>query len=325
MIKATLTRKHFKNYLYLIVNFKSVFLSITILFGIQRANSQEIIKHLNPNLIVVADDLNFRSEANTSSNIISKLKRGEHLTLKNVVQSENNHYNLFWGFERHWVKVVRESTGAVGFVYGDFVSNQNAAFFKNQDCSKIQNGNWYGLYHSNGEVFMVRVNPKIETSLDGYNFISSDSTKYQFYICSNTRLREGKIDGTILTKKEKYITVNSKYPLIRIEENQFDLVGTGTVELRNGYLGISDKELIFLKTEIQNGNKKYYEQNLTKSIIGYGEVGYKIEFVGDLNRDGVPELILSEADNRSGTLYYFLSNEKGELELQSLTWSYSKC
>ncbi|MCP3932643.1 MAG: hypothetical protein GY705_26535 [Bacteroidetes bacterium] len=71
--------------------------------------------------------------------------------------------------------------------------------------------------------------------------------------------------------------------------------------------------------------RKYSTQDISENFIKFGEIGYSVEFAGDLNRDGVPELIIYEGDaNKSTAVYYFKSNPKGEIELQSITWIYMK-
>jgi hypothetical protein len=304
---------------------KKLIIAIIILFQVLEVSSQEIIKHMNSNLIVVADDLNFRENDDTNSKVIAKLNRGEILTLLEVVKSKDMVNNLFLGFEGKWLKVARMSTGKIGYVHGDYVRNQNAIYRKNQDCSKIQNGFWYGVYNDKGRLYMSFANPRIKKSLDGYSCITTDSSKFQYYICSSTKLDTGIIEGNIFNKKNEYLKINSKISLVRINQNQYDIVCAGTAQLKEGSLNRINEEIYFLRTEIDGGNRQYYEQNLSNVILKYGEVGYKVEFAADLNGDGVPELIISEGDNRSGSLYYFLSNSQGNLELQSITWTFSKC
>lgn len=302
-----------------------LFFLVFIFFDV---SGQEIIKHLSPNLVVVADDLNFRKTSSTNSPILGKLHKGEKLTLLGIVESEDGSNDVFFGFDGRWLKVRNATTGEIGFVFGDYVRSQNAAYRNQQDCSRIQSGNWYGLYYDKRQLYMDRVNPEIQKSLDGYQFITSDSSKYQFFVCSETKFEERKVDGAILSSiysKDGYIGINTMFPLTSIGKNEFHIVCTGTVTLKDGYLERTNEELFFVKTTLDGGNRSYFEQNLSQSILKYGEVGYKVEFAGDLNRDGVPELIISEADTRKSALYFFLSNAEGNLVLQSITWGYSNC
>ncbi len=304
---------------------KKTIIAIIIIIRVLEVSSQEIIKQMNSTLIVVAEDLNFRENGDVSSKVIDKLVKGESLTLVEVIKSENTVNNFFQGFQDKWLKVIRDSSGKTGYVYGDYVRNENAVYRRNQDCSKIQSGFWYGIHSDKGELYMDSVIPRIETSLDGYSYITSDSSKFQYYVCSATKLVVGKIQGKIFNRGDEYLGINSKIPLARINQNQFDIVCTGIVALKGGYLDRVKEEIYFLRTEIDGGSRTYHEQNLSKAILQYGEVGYKVEFSADLNGDGIPELIFSEADTRSGSLYYFLSNSLGDLELQSITWTFSKC
>ncbi|MBK9737719.1 MAG: hypothetical protein IPO92_23365 [Saprospiraceae bacterium] len=55
-----------------------------------------------------------------------------------------------------------------------------------------------------------------------------------------------------------------------------------------------NEKIIFLTTHIDGSKRHYVEQDLSGCISQFGEVGYQIHFAGDLNDDGIPELIISE-------------------------------
>ena len=273
-------------------------------------------------LIVTTAYLNFREKPSPKANIIATLENAEYLQTVKLVKNKNtNFYDYNLG--NIWIKVRRAKDDKIGYVYGKYVKSQNIAYSNYQDCEKVQHGFWYGIYQKKNKPFLKKITPKV-LLIDGYKTIQSNDERSKFLICSQKKLSEGEIMGQIYEGSPKSITIGTRQTLLRTKNNYFELACTGKVELAPYSFIRNEEKIYFLKTEISGGQSNYTEQEL-KGILKYGEIGYYLLFAGDLNGDGIPEIILSEGDNHSGTLYYFLSNERGELELQSTTWSFDKC
>ena len=285
-------------------------------------NGQQEPFQMPDKLIVVANDLNFRDAPSLNGKIIDKLDYGEDLTLIEVAIEEN--WEFFYGFDELWLKVKRISTSEEGFVYGKYVQFKTSAYFARQDCERLQPGHWYGLYEKDSRVYLEKTKPYIKTSMDGYNSITSDSTKYQFYICSPNELIEGVMDGYI--PKDQYLNIHAgkKQRLFFKENHQYYLACTGNVILDKGQLYTQDKKLHLLDIKSIDGKTIYHNQDLNPYLMYFG-AGKSLHFVADINRDGIPDFLLGEGDNRAGANYFFLSNKDGQVKTESITWSYSKC
>ncbi len=189
---------------------------------------------------------------------------------------------------------------------------------KNQSCDRLQNGYWYGIYNEDGKTKIARVNPTIRTEVDGSNNLSVASKKHQLIIGSPEELKEGVIQGELFKYPNEYIKIGTNRELPRIGQHGFRLVCTGEVKLESPNILQRVHEKLELLT-IKSYND-YKSQELTNCLFGFGNIGYQIHFVGDLNSDGFPELILSESgETEGGMLYYFVSDKNGKLELKSLT------
>lgn len=290
---------------------------------INNTNSQENINCMSKKLMVVAEDLNFREEPSTNSKVIGVLENSEFLELIKIQNS--NVRGCCYNINNSWLKVLRIKTNQEGYVSGKYVKPQNIAYANNQECERIQSGNWYGLYEEKNKVYLTKIIPKLET-VEYDKYIVTDSKNIKYIICSQEELSEGEIIGRFYSYEDDgYIKIGTRKRLQRIGNNQFEIVCTGEVELKGPTLFRKKEKIIIQRIEIDGSKRSYFGQDISNSILKYGEIGYSLRFAGDINNDGIIDVILSEADTHEGTLYYFLSNASGEIEIQSLTWSFSKC
>lgn len=265
--------------------------------------------------MVVAENLNFRSEPNMESKILSKLDHSERLRVIEVHNEYAEKRNPCY-LSVEWLNVRRIKTGEVGYVSSRYVKPVNIAYLNGQSADRLQNAYWYGIYNENGRAKIKKVMPKLTRETDGEIFLESD--KYKLIIGSQEELKEGNVEGELFQYPNEYIKIGTNRKLLSMGEKEFRLVCTGEVELANAYeLSRFKERLLFLSIK---SYKDYEVQDLSTCLLGFGNIGYQIHFIGDLNRDGFPELILSETgDTEGGVLYYFMSNEEGKLELKSLT------
>lgn len=304
---------------------KKVILIIFCFLIVKQAISQIIENCPTPDLVVVAENLNFRNIPNVESKSKGFLENGELLTFLEFHKDGGSDYRYY--LSSSWLKVRRDKTNEIGYVFGQYVKPQSIAYMNNQDCDKIQSGYWYGIFEENGKVMLDSVSPKlVGMEMDDFKSISVGVRKYKLIIGSQEKLREGQINGKLFPYPSEYVKIGTSLELLKIENSKFSLVCTGKVELRPPFLTRENEKLIFLTTKGSRSKDKYQTQDLTKCFDSYGDIGFQIHFAGDLNEDGIPEIIFSESDEtQGGTLYFFMSNSEGVLELKSVTGSVSGC
>ncbi len=275
---------------------------------------------LPTNLICLADNLNFREQPDTTSSIIGQIQNGEFLELIEVVVEDEDYFVNHFNLELSWLKVKREHTDQKGYVFGKYVGFGNTAFLRYQDCHRIQKGNWYGIKGIGDQYLIEEVQPSISTSGEGYKSISVDSNQYEIIVCDQNLIKTGNRKRFLFKERipvyVKEGESKSEYEVWRNNDFKFRIACSWTKNEK----GHSIFSLEFIKTDLESGET--WIQDLTKDIIAYSHFGLLGAL--DINLDGTPELFLHEADNRTGTLYYFKSIG-GKLELQSVTWGYSKC
>lgn len=295
---------------------KTILLFIFFLLNFQ-VKSQIEESCFGKEYIVVAENLNFRSQPNVESKILGRLANGEKLTLIEINnQDGEDRYCCYPWVE--WLKVKRKKNGEIGYVSGQYVKPQNIAYLNGQSCDRMQKGYWYGIYNEDGKTKLKKLKPKVNSKADGSKVISVKSDKYKLIIGSQEEFPEGVIQGKLFKYPNEYIKIGTNRKLLRIDGNEFRLVCTGEVKLKAPYeLSRFNEKLELLTIKSYTDFKS---QELSKCLFGFGNIGYQIHFIGDLNKDGIPELILSESgETEGGMLYYFMSNKDGILELKSLT------
>ena len=286
---------------------------LIFLFGLQ-ARTQGDENCFPKNLIVTAENLNFRRGANTSSEVIDQLENGERLSLISTERTRDQGYlTNYWNY---WIKVERESTDEEGYVYGEYVKPQEIAYLNGFHAEEVQPGNWYGIYEEDRKVKIESISPSIKKT-DVANSIVSDK-KHVILFCSQNRIREGDINGTLYPMGKEYFKIGDCQDLVSLNNLKYGLVCTGEVSYSSGWMRRSNEKIILTIQEINGTTSNYREQDLSDCLLQVGEEGYKIQFAGDLNKDGLPELVISEATYGAIWAYYFRSN-KGKLVLQSVT------
>jgi hypothetical protein len=301
---------------------QKLILLLPILLIFQIANAQFDEKCLPEKLIVAAENLDLREKPNTDSKIIGELSNSELLKLIEIHDREENIYSNT--FEFSWVKVQRVQTGEIGYVLGKYLKTLEMAYLNRHESDRIQKGNWYGIYQEGGKVIIEKTNPRIIEIDEGFGSITGSREEHKILICTQDEIEEGEINGRIFENDKEYLKIGNQKRLIRIGDFNFSLICTGEVELIPPSLIRKNEKIIFLTTEIEGPRRHYVQQDLSDCISQFGEVGYHIHFAGDLNDDGIPELIISEGTTHGASVYYFRSNEQGKLELSSITGVSSK-
>ncbi len=275
------------------------------------------------NLIVVAENLNFREKPTTQSRVIDQLDNSELLeTIELVKKEEWGIYN--YDFKKSWIKVRRKMTGEVGYVFGKYVLSQNVAYPYYSVVERIQTGYWYGIHQIRDSTRFYSIIPILEGEIEpcsGEKFLRllSKDKPVDILFCLQRKLNIDEFVGQMIPKYQSrsWISINKKktFKFSKKIELTFESLGVKDYSKR------IEQEKILLKISYPT-----YEQNfdLTNDLMKFGE-GYSIEFLGDLNDDGIPDFFLQETTNHGGAFYFFMSNENGEIELQSISWSTNEC
>ena len=301
---------------------QSTLFVLSILFSVT-AHAQFNETCLPEKLIVAAENLNFREGPSTDSKIIGKLTNSEFLTLVEIHDREEI---IYWNtFEFSWLKVERIQTGETGYVLGKYLKTPEMAYLNYHDSDRVQRGNWYGIYQEGEKIKVEKTYPKIAELDEEFSSITGSREEHKILICSQDEIGEGEINGRIFENDTEYLKIGTQKRLVRIGDFEFSLACTGEVELNPPSLIRKNEKIIFLTTDIDGSRRHYFQQDLSDCISQFGEVGYQIHFAGDLNNDGIPELIISEGTTHGRSVYYFRSNEEGKLELASITGGSSKC
>lgn len=275
-------------------------------------------------LIVSGSEVNFRAEPNTTSKPIGKFIDGELINFISVIQHLD--YGNWVNFSDAWFKVKRTTTGEEGFIFGKYVKPPEMAYYNHGDCERIQNGNWYGISQEGNNVIVEKIMPSLKKDDHGHLSIVGSKGEQKILVCSQSELNEGKIEGKFYGTYGENLSIGMKVNLLRIKDNNFSLACIGEVELGRFTEFIRKNEKVyFIIEEIDGSQRRYHKQDLTDCLRQFGEVGYTLIFAGDLNNDGIPEVIFSEGDNRGGIMYYFMSTQDRKLELKSIVESSDKC
>ena len=269
------------------------------------------------NLIVAAENLNFREEPNTESRVLDQLDNSELLETLELVKKGS------------WIKVRRKITNEVGYVFGKYVLPQNVAYPNFFDAWRIQNGNWYGIVEEENQLIFKSITPQITVEKDSFiheSYIHSNEKNVKYIFCSQIELNPKKMSGQIMKQYQgkSLIPIGGEKTFELSDKLKLNFSSSGVKsDLTFGYdYERVNKERVTL-TIIDSKEKRVFD--LSKDLLKFGESGYYLNFLGDLNDDGIPDFFLQEATTHGGAFYFFMSNENGEIELQSITWSSSKC
>ncbi len=274
-------------------------------------------------LMVAAENLNFRELPNINSKIIGILTNSEILNVLEVHYSQENTYRNIHEFS--WIKVQRLQTKKIGYVFGKYLKTLETAYLDGSDSDRIQGGYWYGIYQEGEKIKIEKIIPEISKSRIRFNLTTKDGKKCKVLICSQNEIKQDKINGVLIEDDEEYLKIGTRKRLMSVGNNEFSIICTGRVELNPPTLIRKEEKVIFLITKIDGSKRSFIQQDLSDCLSKFGEVGYQIQFAGDLIGDDIPEIIISEGDTRTSSVYYFRSNKKGILELMSITTTSNKC
>ena len=124
----------------------------------------------------------------------------------------------------------------------------------------------------------------------------------------------------------KSILIGKNNPKYKADRLRYDLKVIGEYAIEGTWLRRINYDVLFVQEAY--ANKASTIQNITEGIEKYGEIGFYLNWSGDIDGDHIPDLVLSQTSNHGGTMYFFLSSEAESgklLKLVSEVWSWCGC
>ena len=272
-------------------------------------------------LIVNATELRFRDGPNLTSTIIATLADGEVLEFLDFVNHSEPSYIYYERLNDIWLKVKRERTGNIGYVYGTYVRPANTGFKYGQDCHRVPLLNWYGIHLKNEIPILSEVYPEIEGGK--WMPIIIDQTRAYFYFGTKDRYKVGPVVGDVF-HNERLLYAREGEPG-RIEDSKGNII---TLDVCHDFSIVDNKptnieERLTLRI-INSDKREILFQELTEQFQHAGTLGFRIHFVGDINSDTVPEIFMTPINEKGGRNLWFISNHL-KIELQSITYYGTGC
>lgn len=275
-------------------------------------------QYFAPNeLIVNATELRFREEPNQNAKIIDILEDGELLQFLDFVPHSDSEPRFLY-YEKlasTWLKVIRKLDGETGYVYGQYVQPSCLALTYGQDYYRLPKLNWYGITLTQEIPFLNITQPVLEGGK--HNRIITDSLNSYVIIGTKSEYEEGQFDGTIFHNENLLILKESDDKVIEIgNKHKLKIEVCHDVEFMNSNKKRTIERLYV--TVFQKDGKEVLYQELTEQFNHTGNMGFRIRFVGDINKDNLPEILITPIHEKGGRNLWFISRNN-TINLQSIT------
>jgi hypothetical protein len=228
--------------------------------------------------------------------------------------------------------IISITISTISFVFGQ-IEKGYQLLIEAENCSSekidfTRYSNWYGIYLTDSGEFLRKINIEYQlystpignnensSSIGDYIFWTDQPERAYVIIGSNKELLEHRVS---FHGSKFYSHVKDIYPGQRI-----DLFTTNKLPQRKGFelsaLGCVDSydfapEISNYKLQISNAEEKWKPQNISKHVDFKGETDLiDLKWFGDIDFDGIPDIILSRASNSASWLYLFLSSEATDNE-----------
>ena len=180
-----------------------------------------------------------------------------------------------------------------------FMIDTYRIFEESEDPSTILNENWLDLYEENGQYYLAKVDYEIE---DGYSECAGVPTKSviskrnSILFLNFPFLKEGKIENLKIIQGQIWPNDNVLYTF---NNQQYQLKGYGKINSTSVQTNEKGHEEVFHDVE---NYKLTYSANRGKEINmlqvdSFNDTFIKTLFVGDIDRDGKLDFIISNPTN----------------------------
>lgn len=293
----------------------SFILVLTQMFLEAQSKIDSTFGFIPKSFIVAADNLNFRNGPSREATVIGTLTNGELVDYVAIVPPDGGSFRYKGYYNNLWIKIKRQTTNEIGYVFGPYIQPKNTAYFSNQECDRLNLSTWYGVQELNGTCYLSLINPQIAKE-SGMSAIQ-DTHNTKLFLGLSEELETGPINGRLFTDGRSSIRIGEEKSVFSTSSHKFDLQMSGQYIHKEGRIEKASESLHFVT--FTNENKLISSQNLLEQFTQMGTYGFQFYFIGDINLDGTPELVISENNGKIMTVYFFLSDKNGFLELQSAT------
>lgn len=266
------------------------------------------------------------SSPNPKSTVIDILKKGEKITTLEFTVLHMSNFQ----FSENWIKIKKESDNKTGYLLGESISPVNQVYFENSDCDYIQKGNWYGIRKEGNTTNIELINPRINTSFDFKKTIISDKSNSQnsnstsLILRNKTKLKLGKIKDGCLS--QRHFNTGESVSVFKMDNIEYFIEDRKEDKTKNVDKDKVGDRIFLIKKEYIENNIITKTQEITNLLIRFGHgSGFRIDFVGDIDSDGIPEVVLSEIVGGHIVTYYLKATFNDDFQVQSLIFSDAKC
>ena len=296
---------------------------------------------LTKQLFVAASALKLRQEPNRTSKVLATMTNGEPVQLLEDNAMENSSlYDQIDSIQGRWVKVQYKDKS--GYAFSPYLATRYNLFYEFSYAEYLPKvNNWYGVYKkANGEE-EIRA---IQVELRSITRDEEEGGETHMYLYTNQRDTSLLIIGTNEIIKPGYVGVFSKniarntgissglragdecwlYSQLKgntIQGEHYQLFGTGEYKLYSYGLQLEHYKVMVAKRNPPNPAFVII-QDLT-GFFSFIDGWVKVEWVGDLDRDGKPDVVIQSCSTQQCINYLFLSSEARENELLRPVSSYS--
>lgn len=265
-------------------------------------------------MIVISSEINLRKEPSITSDLLMTVKNAEIV----VPQRAELKYELIDNYNGYWIKVSYQ--GYIGYMYSKYLGPSYMLFYENESIDYLPKiKNWYGVYLDT--MLKKEVIRKIAVHIIDENhelekrMVLKTNHQYKslFLIATNVDLAEmniGKFINSAMSDNGKPISIKPGDDIWlyfntignNVASTLYHLIGIGSYKIEKR-LTLSDYQVMI----VDNFNQqKPIVQDIGK-FVGYPGT-YSLKYCGDIDQDGIPDLIMSGCGNTSCIDVLYLSS-----------------
>ncbi|MCB0515666.1 MAG: SH3 domain-containing protein [Chitinophagales bacterium] len=308
---------------------------ILFLFVFQAISLQA---QLNGNYMVISQNgVCMRAEPDIQSTIITKIGFGEYVRLL----KQNYSFEVVDSVKGEWL--LCKYLNKEGYIFSPYISSKiiksNPKFPQQYPLLIISENYiddfnctdyiyydpflyWYGVFYENKEIILrkITVNLDYENVYEGHKVLTfkpSMNENKLFFIGFHSPIEEHTITTYVnfIEKEIKRIFPGQKYDIFYSKKTQetYSLNATGMVE--EDFIGYCNTIKNYKLRFSAEKNREYRHQNLLAELDFLGECYPELYFVGDIDADEIPDIILQASSSSQSHYSLFLSSYGSEQKL----------
>jgi len=296
---------------------KTLFASLFLL-----SQFHSMAQFANQNTLVNSFQLNLREKPSSTSKIKKVLNWGDRVKVIDIITffKTSKTPQKYFDIQFAWCKVVLLDTNESGYVNGKYLYQQEG-FFTNKLYlhPTIPQGNWYGIKRNNNIYSIQQISPtfKFNSDFKDYNL---GGNKYDYHLFTERKIKEKTIE-----------LIEAGIQLHPLNNLEFEIGGEKIKFECKGEIGIDENKNSYL--QLSNINFSISEKQRNRIIViditGFFEEHeinkLYLNVVGDFDSNSMPEFVIRTDGNVYSKYFYFSVNEKYEIILESILYSYATC